>query len=73
MDSEGSEDHEPGAQNGGALTLASHDEDPRGFHELSFVGEDTRESEQEVDEQSLGPDFDSYEDTGGDKLRLLDR
>lgn len=49
------------------------DVDPRGFHELAFVGEGRQDAEREVDETALGPEFDFYEDLAGDKLRLLDR
>lgn len=47
--------------------------DPRGFHELAFLGEASSEVECEVEEWEVGAEFDSYEDIAGDKLRLLDR
>lgn len=48
--------------------------DPRGFHELAFLGQsNASEAEPELEERDIGPEFDSYEDLDGDKLRLLDR
>lgn len=48
--------------------------DPRGFHELAFLGKsNAAEAEPELEERDIGPEFDSYEDLAGDKLRLLDR
>lgn len=48
--------------------------DPRGFHELAFLGQSNAcEAEPELEERDIGPEFDSYEDLDGDKLRLLDR
>lgn len=50
--------------------------DPRGFHELAFLGQSNTsegEPELELEERDIGPEFDSYEDLDGDKLRLLDR
>lgn len=48
--------------------------DPRGFHELAFLGQsNASEAEPELEERDVGPEFDSYEDLDGDKLRLLDR
>lgn len=48
--------------------------DPRGFHELAFLGQSNAcEAEPELEERDVGPEFDSYEDLDGDKLRLLDR
>lgn len=48
--------------------------DPRGFHELAFLGKsNAAEAELELEERDIGPEFDSYEDLAGDKLRLLDR
>lgn len=67
------EDHEPGGYSGGGVRSRSSEKDPRGGLELCFVGEEDEEAEQEVDESDLGPEFDSYEDLAGDKLRLLDR
>lgn len=52
----------------------SGEADPRGFHELAFLGEsNAAEAEPELEERDIGPEFDSYEDLAGDKLRLLDR
>lgn len=47
--------------------------DSRGFYELTLIGQDVGEAEKEIEEKVLGPEFDSYEDLAGDKLRLLDR
>lgn len=53
---------------------ASEEPDPRGFHELAFLGSSkASEAERETEERDIGPEFDSYEDLAGDKLRLLDR
>ncbi|CAN0052524.1 unnamed protein product, partial [Hapterophycus canaliculatus] len=47
--------------------------DPRGFHELAFLGQtNASDAEPELEERDVGPEFDSYEDLDGDKLRLLD-
>lgn len=59
-------------QNGGSRA-GSPEADPRGYYELAFVGEGREDAKRELDEGSLGPEFDSYEDLAGDKLRLLDR
>lgn len=62
---------------GEAATAAAEEEveaDPRGFHELAFLGKsNAAEAEPELEERDIGPEFDSYEDLAGDKLRLLDR
>lgn len=77
---EGSMESDPSAEDGsrperaGGRDAASEEADPRGFHELSFLEENgAAEAEQELDEAHVGPEFDSYEDLAGDKLRLLDR
>lgn len=62
-----------GARQNGGGSAGKAQVDPRGFHELAFVGEGREGAEREVDESSLGPEFDSYEDMAGEKLRLLDR
>lgn len=62
-----------GDRQNGEGSMGKAEVDPRGFHELAFVGEGREGAEREVDESSLGPEFDSYEDMAGDKLRLLDR
>lgn len=53
---------------------APEEVDPRGFHELAFLGQsNAADAEPELEERDIGPEFDSYEDLAGDKLRLLDR
>lgn len=54
--------------------LHPEEPDPRGFHELAFLGQsNASDAEPELEERDVGPEFDSYEDLDGDKLRLLDR
>ena len=59
---------------GGSASPVAQPADPRGFHELAFLGKsNAAEAEPELEERDIGPEFDSYEDLAGDKLRLLDR
>ncbi|CAM9197205.1 unnamed protein product, partial [Ectocarpus sp. 8 AP-2014] len=67
----------PRLEEGGAARAGSEpppeEADPRGFHELAFLGHsNASEAEPELEERDVGPEFDSYEDLDGDKLRLLD-
>lgn len=59
---------------GGSASPVAQQADPRGFHERTFLGQsNAAEAEPELEEKDIGPEFDSYEDLAGDKLRLLDR
>lgn len=65
---------EGGAARAGSSEPPPEEADPRGFHELAFLGHsNASEAEPELEERDVGPEFDSYEDLDGDKLRLLDR